>query len=160
MSEPIARRHSVPVLLLLSLFVILGLCGIAGGIAFFLDPSGSLLGIEESWMRLPMGDYLLPGLFLLLVFGLGSLVEAGALWRGPHWTAKHVHHRGVHYHWSWIAAWALGSSLTLWMVSELLVIGYRSGVQISFALLAILIMALALLPEVRREFEEPPERSA
>ncbi|MCA6380425.1 MAG: hypothetical protein IM606_02510 [Cytophagales bacterium] len=55
-----------------------GLCACVGGIMLLIDPSGSSLGLgDPSQMTIPFPDYRLPGLLLLVLVGVLSLVAAG-----------------------------------------------------------------------------------
>ena len=61
----------------LQLFI--GLGAVGGGLALVLEPSGSKLGIPlEMLNRSPFSTYLVPGIVLLVVNGLGSLVGGAA----------------------------------------------------------------------------------
>jgi len=56
----------------------IGLGAVGGGIMLVIDPSGSALGVPLSFLeRSPFSDYLIPGIFLLVVNGVGSLIGAG-----------------------------------------------------------------------------------
>ena len=57
--------------------VFIGLGAVAGGLALLLEPSGANLGIPlELLENSPFSTYLVPGIVLLTVNGLGSLVGA------------------------------------------------------------------------------------
>jgi hypothetical protein len=58
--------------------VLLGIGAIAGGITLVSAPDGSAMGFELSLLSgSPFSDYLVPGLILGGLFGVGSLVVAG-----------------------------------------------------------------------------------
>jgi hypothetical protein len=51
-----------------------------GGLNFMLHPDGSSLRITVEWLRYsPFNNYLIPGILLFVINGLGSLVALGAL---------------------------------------------------------------------------------
>jgi hypothetical protein len=57
--------------------VILGLGALAGGIALLVEPSGSVMGFDPELLAgSPFPDYLVPGLILAGLFGIGSLAVA------------------------------------------------------------------------------------
>ena len=59
--------------------LIIGLGAVGGGLVLILDPSGSNLGIPVELLKsTPFSTYLVPGIVLLVVNGLGSLVGAAA----------------------------------------------------------------------------------
>jgi hypothetical protein len=75
---------------------------------FITDPSGRAMQLPEGWIEAtPFGSYLVPGLYLFTVNGLGLLVLAGLS------IARH-----------WIAPWltgALGVGLIIWILVQLAV---------------------------------------
>ena len=59
--------------------MLIGLGAVGGGLAVVLEPSGSNLGIPLELLKsTPFSTYLVPGIVLLVVNGLGSLVGAAA----------------------------------------------------------------------------------
>lgn len=134
------KRGSRPVSLyvLMAALLIQGISGIAGGYGLVDDPTGDELGIPVTWLQgSPFNDYLVPGLILLFVLGLLPLVVAHGLWVGGRWA--------------WPAALAVGSALIGWITIQILIIGYQAQppLQLSYGLLGIAIVVLALLPSVR-----------
>jgi hypothetical protein len=58
--------------------VLLGLGGTAGGVALVVRPDGSVMGFDVSLLAgSPFRDFLVPGLILGGLFGIGSLAVAG-----------------------------------------------------------------------------------
>ena len=75
----ILRKIKVLTRVLGSLQVFIGLGAIGGGLGLILEPSGANLGIPlEALENSPFSTYLVPGIVLLTVNGLGSLVGAAA----------------------------------------------------------------------------------
>jgi len=59
--------------------VFIGLGAVGGGLALVLEPSGAILGIPlELLKNSPFSTYLVPGIVLLVINGIGSLVGAAA----------------------------------------------------------------------------------
>ena len=56
------------------LFLALG--GLYGGITLLVDPSGNLLGLDDVLPLVPVSDFILPGIFLLVVMGLAPFYSA------------------------------------------------------------------------------------
>ena len=153
-----AVRSIVFALLSLSLFLI-GIGGIGGGGVFILDPSGGLMDMPLSYLDgLPLHSYLLPGLWLLTVMGVGSLLILYGLWAQPAWgwTAP-LEHRS-HAHWAWTAALALCIVLLLQLGVELLL---RMLAPPTFMTGGLAVMALAclLVPAVRARYRVPASGS-
>ena len=76
-TTPRKNKGLVTGLGVLQLFI--GLGAVGGGLVLILDPSGSNLGIPVELLKsTPFSTYLVPGIVLLMVNGLGSLVGAVA----------------------------------------------------------------------------------
>jgi hypothetical protein len=66
----------------LSLLVITGVAATYGGLGLIIDPTGEGIGLSLSRLRfLPFKNYLVPGLFVFTVTGIGSLAIAVMLFR-------------------------------------------------------------------------------
>lgn len=86
-----------------------GIMAVPVGLMMIVEPNGSPLGIPNEWVADSVfGSFLVPGLFLLLVNGVGQLVAAAlAVVRHP------------------LAPWlmgALGVGLLIWIAVQVLII--------------------------------------
>lgn len=76
-------------IMILSGFIGLGACG--GGVGALSDISGANMGIDasEALVHAPFATFLIPGLFLLLVIGVGNLLVSYSAWKQlpsyPYW---------------------------------------------------------------------------
>lgn len=133
---PVAS-HPPALLALVGLVAALSVTAIPGGAQFLAAPSGRLIGMSPAALAgSPFDSYLLPGLVLLVVLGVGTLpVVYGLVARRP---------------WAWGGAVATGVALAVWVLVEGAVIGYWRRVQLPHLLQALAILALALAPSVRR----------
>ena len=67
-----------------SIFIILviveffnGISGLGGGIGLISDPTAASLGMELGWLeKTPFSNYLIPGIVLFIVNGIGNTVAA------------------------------------------------------------------------------------
>ncbi len=83
----------------------IGIGAVAGGLGLLLDPSGAKLGLPlELLKHTPFASFLIPGVVLLLVNGLGSLVGA---------IASFARHRHAGH-----AAMGLGGFLVAWILIQ------------------------------------------
>lgn len=99
---------------LLILILFQGLSGIWGGIMLVLDSSGSLLQIPLHLLgNSPFQDYLIPGLILLLLLGILPLVIVYALWNKLSWSVP--------------GALLIGIMLVVWIVVQILMVGYQDN---------------------------------
>lgn len=88
-----------------ALQVFIGLGAVGGGLGLVMEPSGANLGIPlEMLEKSPFSTYLVPGIVLLVVNGLGSLVGAAA-------TFTQHRHAGE-------TAMALGVFLVAWIILQ------------------------------------------
>lgn len=143
-------RRPLTVWPLLFFLLLLALGGLYGGIAMLTDPTGGSLGLTDVLPLLPVSDFLLPGLFLLCVMGLAPLVLTYALLARPRWSWAQALSRWSRHHWAWTGTLALGVTLALWLLAQGLLIGFRWPIQYITAINGVLIIALALVPDVRR----------
>jgi hypothetical protein len=102
-------RRPATVWLEVALLAILSIGGFVGGVAFVTDPTGASLGAQLAWLeKTPVSDFLLPGLFLLIVYAIGSVVLIGGLvWRPAPGVLGRVD-ATLHHHWAWVGTIAMG----------------------------------------------------
>ena len=135
---------------LLFLLLFLGLGGLYGGIAMLSDATGGSLQLTEVLPLLPVPDYTLPGLFLLIVMGLAPLVLVHGLLTRPNWLWAETLSRWSGHHWAWTGTLGLGVTLAIWLVVQGLLIGFRWPIQYITAVNGLLIVLLVLVAGVRR----------
>ena len=83
----------------------IGVGAVAGGLGLALDPSGKSLGVPlELLTETPFATYLVPGIVLFAVNGLGSLAGAGASFARHRYAGE--------------AAMALGAFLMAWILIQ------------------------------------------
>ena len=145
------RPFTLWLLLFFLLFLALG--GLYGGIAMLTDPTGGSLQLTEVLPLLPVSDYTLPGLFLLIVMGLGPLFLIYALLARPNWTWSETLSRWSGHHWAWTGTLTLGVILAVWLIVQGLLIGFKWPIQFITAVNGFLIILLTLLPGVRRFYD-------
>jgi hypothetical protein len=125
----IERPRWVWAAVLLELFTALG--AIPVGIQLITDPTGAAVGFPPGWIEAtPFGSYLVPGLYLLLVNGLGMLVLAGLTVR-RHWTAP------------WLTG-ILGAGLVIWIAVQLVVMPETSFLQAMFGAIGLALVAIGV----------------
>ncbi|MDZ7706761.1 MAG: hypothetical protein U5J97_02485 [Trueperaceae bacterium] len=143
-------RLAVWALVVSVLFLAFG--GLYGGLSMLSDPSGASLGMDVVLLRLPVANYLLPGVFLVVVMGLVPLALAYGLLARPslRWTANVTRLSG--HHWAWTGTLLLGVVLVLWLAAQAWLIGFAWPIQFVTAGNAVAILVLASLPVVRGRF--------
>jgi hypothetical protein len=109
----------------------IGVGAVAGGFGLILDPSGASLGLSLEWLNSsPFSDYLVPGIVLFAVNGIGSL--AGSL-------ASFMRYRRAGE-----VAVALGAFLILWIVAQVWWIGLSHWLQPLYFGFGVVELALGL----------------
>ncbi len=156
MSTVARRGFPLGPAVLVILVALQAVSGLGGGAVLVIDPSGGLIGMPLSVLRGgPFVDFLVPGVILLLVLGVVPAAIAVALWRRPRWGAMGRLERAFGEHWSWVGAGVVGVGLLLWLAVELWVVG-PSSLLVMYAMLALAIIALALLPSTKRFYRARP----
>jgi hypothetical protein len=111
--------------------VFTGVLAIPVGLMFIADPSGASIGLPSGWVEdTVFGSYLIPGLYLLLVNGVGMLLLAWLIYR-RHWSAP------------WLTA-ILGVGLIIWILVQLLVMPETMVLQWIFLATGLLLGFVAL----------------
>jgi hypothetical protein len=128
--------------------------GFAGGIMMLVDPSGELLGVADILPQLPVPNFILPGIFLLVVMGLFPLVLAIALVVRPGWSWVDSLLQWANHYWAWTGTLILVAILALWLLYEVWLIGIFPITTIT-AVLGLLILIFALMPGVRKYYASP-----
>lgn len=117
--------------LAVGLEVFTGLGAIPVGLMLVTDPTGAGVGLPPGWIEAtPFGSYLVPGLYLLLVNGLGMLVLA-ALTALRHPVAP------------WLTA-VLGAGLAIWIGIQRIVMPEVSFLQAVFGVIGVSLVTIGL----------------
>jgi hypothetical protein len=116
-----------------ALLGVLTVGGVAGGLAFVTDPSGGRLGMSvdelPAWPLL--GNYLVPGIALIVLFGVLPAIAAVLVARRDP--------RG------WTATAAVGLLVVFWTMAQLVVVRLIfAELQIGFLVVGILLTGLGL----------------
>jgi hypothetical protein len=148
------RPRPIAISILIILEAVLAFFGFASGSQFIRDPSGGTHDMDTSILEgTPVGDFLLVGLFFVICYGILPVLIIYGLWKLPRWSWTDALNRWTGQNWAWTAAAATGVILIAWIIVEVYYIGSPEGfprfLQVVFALLGAVILALTLLPRVR-----------
>ncbi len=112
--------------------VFTGVLAIPVGLMFMADPTGASIGLPPEWIEAtPFGSYLVPGLYLFVMNGIGMLVLA-ALILLRSWAAP------------WLTA-ILGVGLIIWILVQLAVMPETMILQWIFLATGLVLGFVALL---------------
>lgn len=113
---------------ILQLFI--SIAAVPAGIGFIFDPSGENLGMTvELIERSPFNDYLIPGIILFAVNGIGSLI-------GSLLSFFKNNHAGA-------VGLVLGIALIIWILAQVYWMGLVSWLQPFILILGVLELTLA-----------------
>jgi uncharacterized BrkB/YihY/UPF0761 family membrane protein len=116
----------------------LGVSALFGGGNLMFNPTGSTLNMSlELLSGTPFGDFLIPGLILFSVFGVGSFVVLFGVLR---------RHR-----WAWFASVGLGIALVGWIVTQIFLIQTVNVLHLVYGGLGVILAVLSLTPSFRKE---------
>jgi hypothetical protein len=136
---------------LMLLIGVLSIAGLGGGWSLVADPTGEAMRADLAWLEgTPVGDFLLPGLFLFFVYGVFGVILIAGLWTKRSFGPLKALDRRTGHHWAWWGTIAIGVVLVAWIVYELFVIPDVIWLQPALAAMGLAIIVIAMLPSVRR----------
>jgi hypothetical protein len=112
--------------------VFIGMSAVAGGLPMILNPGGTDQGLTtEILASSPFNDYLIPGIILFTVNGLGNLT-------GAYFSLKERPFSGF-------AGIILGSALIIWVIVQVYYLGLSIWLQPLFFVIGIVELVLGIL---------------
>lgn len=147
-------RKPSPILVIISLEVILAILGFFSGITFLQDPSGRTHGMDTSILVMtPISDFTPVGIFFVVCYGVLPSLAIYGLWKLPRWRWTDAFDKWTRKNWAWTVTVVIGTILVVWIAVEVVLIGSPSGLprflQVTMALLGVILIVLAMLPGVR-----------
>ena len=98
------------------LLILIGIGAVLAGLGFILEPDGSGLGMSVKLLKdSPFNDFLIPGITLLVVNGIFSLVVAYLVYIENRYAGN--------------ATIVLGIAMIIWISAQVYWIGWVSGLQ-------------------------------
>ncbi|MFN0250051.1 MAG: flavodoxin domain-containing protein [Kofleriaceae bacterium] len=129
--------------ILATLLAFVGITAVLGGLALMVRTDGSLLRMPASYLEHALfEDFLVPGILLFAVIGLGHLIAGWLVMR-----------RSLHAD---LAALLAGATLTTWIVAQMILLGTFNGLQIAMLVIA----TLTIAESVRRHSWVKPTSNA
>jgi len=115
----------------------IGLGALGGGFMLVRDPSGSALGLPMSFLEGSLfPDFLVPGMFLLAVNGVGSMIGAGLSFTRRRYALE--------------IAIVLGVILVAWIVIQVVIISSFHWLQVLYFILGVVEIGIGLHIRRRR----------
>jgi len=136
---------------LLSLILFQSISAIAGGWGLVSNPSGSNLGFSVNMLEhSPFPDFLIPGLFLIVVLGIFPAIISYGLIKKPKFKLAEKINAYRDYHWSWTFSYYLGILLVLWIDVEVFFLRETFILHFVYSVLGVLIIVLTNLPSTKK----------
>lgn len=151
------QQEERPLLILLLLsagILFVSVMALVSGFSMMIDSSGAGIGMELSWLKnTPFQNYLFPGLWLFIVYGIGGLLLLYALWFRPGWSWLANLMPWTHEHAAWGLSVLLGIVIMVWIVVQVTWIPPSAPLlpAVIFAI-GLAMVVLPLFPAMRRYY--------
>ncbi|TLX74608.1 hypothetical protein E9993_11860 [Labilibacter sediminis] len=134
----------------------LALGAIGGGVVLIISPSGELLGLPLSeFKNIPFDSFLIPGIILFSVLGIIPSLLIVALINKPESRLAEQINIFNDMHWSWTYSIYIAFTLIGWIHIELIFLQAEvHWLQSFYMFYAILIIIIALLPQIRKIYSK------
>lgn len=140
--------------LLVFLLGFLSFGAIYGGIILIISPNGSVFQMPTDALRYsPFKDYLIPGVILLVTFGLMPAYVIYALIKKPENRIMQSLNLIYDHHFSWTFSIYTGIALIIWINIQTLIFNAVEAIHTFYSTLGILIVCISLLPKLRNMYK-------
>ncbi len=153
-----AKRPKRPLALwlLMCLLLFQGISATPSGFMLVLDPTGGRMQMPQEMLAgTPFPNYLIPGLILCIVLGLGAFFVMACLLTLPDWAWARRLNPFKGQHWTWTASAAFGLALMIWITVQVLMIGLGAFIQVFYFGVGLTILLVTLAPSVRECLRTP-----
>lgn len=141
--------------LLIALLAFLGLGAIGGGAVLIISPSGKLIGMPLAILNpSPFYNFLIPGIILFFVLGIIPMLLIIALLKKPTSKLAERFNYCADMHWAWTYSIYIAFILIFWIQIEMVLLNAVSWLHTFYMLLAVVIIFVALLPQVRSLYKK------
>ena len=140
---------------LLILLALLGLGAIFGGGVLIISPNGKLFGMPLSMLdNSPFNNFLIPGIILFGVLGIIPIGLTFALIKRPEYKFAEIFNFYTDMYWAWTYCIYIAFALIIWIQLEMTFLRAVHWSHTLYMFLAILILFVALLPQVRNQYKK------
>lgn len=136
--------------ILIFLLFFLGVGAIGGGGVLIISPTGEMIGMPLSILKgSPFNSFLIPGIILFLILGIAPFLVVFGLLKKPESPAAERLNFFKDMHWAWSFGIYIAFALIIWLQTQMFFIQGVSWLHNFYMLLALIIIFLALMPQVR-----------
>jgi hypothetical protein len=140
--------------LLIILLGFLSIGALLGGIALIIHPDGSLLQMPVKLLvNSPFRSFLIPGIILLLTFGIFPAFVVYGLINKPENRFLNSLNLLNDYHFAWTFSVYTGIALIIWINIQTLILNSVGILHTIYSSLGILIICVAFLPQTRKHYK-------
>ncbi len=140
--------------LLIFLLGFLSLGAFYGGIVLIISPDGSIFGMPlELLNNSPFKNYFIPGIILLVTFGILPVYVIYGLLKKPDNKFFNRLNLLYDYHFAWTFAVYTGIAQIIWINIQTLMLNSLGIIHTIYAGFGILIVCIALLPQTRKHYK-------
>jgi len=140
--------------LLIFLLGFLSLGAFYGGIVLIISPDGSIFGMPlELLNNSPFKNYFIPGIILLVTFGILPVYVIYGLLKKPDNKFFNRLNLLYDYHFAWTFAVYTGIAQIIWINIQTLMLNSVGIIHTIYAGFGILIVCIALLPQTRKHYK-------
>ncbi len=140
--------------ILVLLLGFLSIAAIYGGLVLTIYPDGSFFEMTTDILsHSPFENFLIPGIILLVVFGISPIYIIYALIRKPESQFFQKVNLFFDYHFSWSFSVYIGFGLIIWINVQTLIFNSVDILHTIYSSLGILIICIALLPKTRQLYK-------
>lgn len=140
--------------ILLILLAFLGLGAIFGGGVLIISPSGELFGMPLSMLaNSPFNNFLVPGIILFTVLGIAPVGVTIALIKKPEYKFAELFNFYKDMYWAWTYCIYIAFALIIWIQIEMTFLRAVHWSHSIYIFLAVAILFVALLPQVRNQYK-------
>jgi hypothetical protein len=140
--------------ILIALLVFLSIGAFYGGIVLITSPDGALFKMPVEMIKnSPFNDFLIPGIILLITFGIFPAFVIYGLIKMPESKFCNRLNLLYDYHFAWTFAVYIGFAQIIWINIQTLILNAVDIIHTIYSSLGILIVCVALLPQTRRHYK-------
>jgi hypothetical protein len=148
------KTGKIPRNLLIICLGFLSLGAFYGGITLILKPDGSILQMPVELMERPVfQSYLIPGIVLLVIFGILPVFLIAGLLTKPQISWLNALNLIKDHHFVWTFTIYIGIGQIIWIDIQTLILNQAGLIHVIFSGLGILIVCISLLPGVRNMYK-------
>ncbi len=145
------EKRPAIIMVLFDLLILLGLGGFAGGAALMLGPDGHIMGFPPDLLKVtPFSSYFIPGLVLFTFVGIYPFFVAFSLLNLPDWRLPAQLNPFKKMHWVWTASLIAGAIVAIWIIVQVMLLGYTSALQPVYFFYGLVLIMVTLFPNVRQ----------